>query len=84
MYFGRIIVTYLYKETYMYKVLALLLLIVASCSGNRNEPADSPSSDTLMDSVQIKQKADSTIQRLDHLQDSVEKLREQAAEKAGN
>jgi hypothetical protein len=36
-----------------------------------------------MDSTEINLRADTTVKRLDHLQDSINKLREKAADKAG-
>lgn len=68
----------------MNKLFFLLVLVLAfGCSGNKADEETSPSTpaaDTLMDSTSIKMKADTTIKRLDNLEDSIKGLREKAAE----
>lgn len=68
----------------MNKILVLILLVVAiSCNGNKNEEVTTPTTpaaDTLMDSTTIKMKADTTVKRLDNLEDSINRLRDKAAE----
>jgi hypothetical protein len=60
----------------MYKLLMILLVsALFSCSGNKTETTD-----TLMDSTTIKTNADTTVKRLDNLEDSIERLRAKAAQ----
>lgn len=67
----------------MYKLLIILVVTAFfSCSGNKTTEITSPATDTLMDSTQMKMKADTTIKMLDHLEDSINKLRDKAADKA--
>jgi hypothetical protein len=67
----------------MYKLFFILLTsAVFSCSGNKTTETSAPTSDTLMDTTTIKMNADTTVKRLDHLEDSIKKLRDKAADKA--
>ena len=67
----------------MNKIYLLLVLAVFGCNGNKTVEEASPSSlpaDTLMDSTTIQMKADTTVKRLDNLEDSIKKLRDKAAQ----
>ncbi len=67
----------------MYKLLFFLFTIVLfSCAEKKTIETTIPAADTLMDSTIIKMKADTTAKMLDNLEDSLNKLRERAADKA--
>ncbi len=64
----------------MNKILLLLVIAAFSCNDNKTVETSIPASDTLMDSTTIQMKADTTVKRLDNLEDSIKKLRDKAAE----
>ena len=68
----------------MNKILFLIVVIaVFSCNNNKTEEVTTPTtpaSDTLMDSTTIQMKADTTVRRLDNLEDSIKRLRDKAAD----
>lgn len=66
----------------MNKILLILILAAVGCNGNKTaeETSTTPAADTLMDSTTIQMKADTTVKRLDNLEDSIKKLRDKAAE----
>lgn len=65
----------------MNKIFFLLVLAVAiGCNADNTAEDTAPASDTLMDSTTIKMKADTTVKRLDNLEDSIKTLRDKAAE----
>ncbi len=67
----------------MYKLLMVLMAaFIFSCTSNKTEENTTPVTDTLMDSTQMKMKADTTMKMLDHLEDSINRLRNNAAENA--
>ena len=61
----------------------LIFIAFLSCSENRVVETTTPAADSLMDSTTIKMKADTTVKMLDNLEDSINKLRDKAADKAG-
>ncbi|MEO5984492.1 MAG: hypothetical protein ABIP80_03245 [Ferruginibacter sp.] len=68
----------------MFKLFICFAIFALSCSGNKQETTITtiPATDTLMDSTTIKMKADTTVKMLDNLEDSINKLRNKAANKA--
>jgi len=64
----------------MNKIFLLLVLAAIGCNGNKTAEETTPAADTLMDSTTIKMKADTTVKRLDNLEDSIKQLRDKAAE----
>lgn len=64
----------------MNKLFLLLVIAAFGCNGNKTVDTSTPASDTLMDSTMIQMKADTTVKRLDNLEDSIQKLRDKAAE----
>ena len=68
----------------MYKFLIIGFAgIMLSCSGKKKTETSLPATDILMDSTQLKMKADTTVKMLDKLEDSINRLRNKAADKAG-
>ncbi len=72
------------KHFDMIKLLICIAIFGLSCTSNKQETTVTsvPAADTLMDSTTIKMKADTTVKMLDHLEDSINKLRDKAAGKA--
>ena len=70
----------------MNKLFIVCIAGFISCSGNKKVDTITtmPAADTLMDSTQIKKKADTTVKMLDHLEDSAMMESKKAAEKAGH
>jgi len=67
----------------MYKLIIILIFsILVSCSGETNKEATITTTDTLMDSTTLKMKADTTVNILNKLEDSINNLRLKAADKA--
>ncbi|MEO6583657.1 MAG: hypothetical protein ABIO05_04995 [Ferruginibacter sp.] len=65
----------------MYKLFFVFVLVVVSCKGKKTTTENiEVATDSLMDSTTIKMKADTTVKRLDNLEDSIKKLRDKAAE----
>ncbi|MEJ7627766.1 MAG: hypothetical protein WKF35_12955 [Ferruginibacter sp.] len=61
----------------------LIFISFLSCTENKVVETTAPAADSLMDSTTIKMKADTTVKMLDKLEDSINKLRDKAADKAG-
>ena len=62
------------------KSLTLIVIVIAAISCNGEAAADSTpvSTDTLMDTAIISRKADTTIEKLDNISDSIKMMREKA------
>ncbi len=64
----------------MNKIFLILVLAAFGCNDSKTTETTIPAADTLMDSTTIQMKADTTVKRLDNLEDSINKLRDKAAE----
>jgi hypothetical protein len=65
---------------YKFFIIIVAIAVFSSCSQHKTNETVTPASDTLMDSTTIKLKADTTVKMIDHLGDSLSKLRENAAD----
>lgn len=62
-------------------ILAIAIFSLISCGGKKTETETT--SDELMDSTTIQKKGDTTVKMLDNLEDSINKLRNKAADNSG-